>query len=109
VKDHLPDWAEDHTLIEPLLKEAPFGELRGDGVVVGVTLSIEHIDPICTASLDLTPISFPLLPTTTSHLHALHESLGDLRGHNPSFGPYCAYSEDMPRKIEWTAFLGLFF
>jgi len=37
-------------------------------------------------------------------LHAFHESLGDIRGYNPSFDPYCAYLEDMPRKIMWSPF-----
>jgi len=45
-----------------------------------------------------------MLPTNPSHLHAFHEPLGDIRGYNPSFDPYCAYIEEMPRKVEWTSF-----
>ena len=66
--------------------------------------SIEHIDFICTTSLDLAPISSPSLSTTPSHLHAFHESLGDIRGCTPSFDPYCVYLKDMPRKIVWGTF-----
>jgi len=35
---------------------------------------------------------------------AFHESLSDVRGYNPSFDPYCAYLEDVPRKIIWCIF-----
>ena len=38
-------------------------------------------------------------------MYAYHESLGDIRGYNPSFDPYCAYLEDMPRKIIWSTFI----
>ena len=95
-------------MVKPYLEEAPFEELCDDSLVVGVAPSVEHINPICTEPLDFTPISSPLLPTTPSHLHALHESLGDIRGYNPSLDPYSAYLEDMPRKIEWTTFFVLF-
>jgi len=91
VKDDLLDCSEEPTLIEPLLKETPFNELYGDGVVVAAIPSIEHIDPIRTESLDLAPISSFFLPTTPSHLHAFYESVGDIRGYIPSFDPYSAY------------------
>ena len=73
---------------------------------VGVTPSIEHIDPIYTKSFDLVPISSSLLPTTPSYLQAFDESLGNIRGYNPAFDLYCAraYLEEIPRKIEWTTF-----
>ena len=60
---------------------------------------IELIDTICNEPLELTPTSFPLLPATPSYMHAFHESLGDIRGYNPSFDPYCAHLEDVPQKI----------
>ena len=63
--------------IDSFLEGAPFEESCGDGVMVGVVPNIEHIDPICTGSLNLATISSSLLPTTPSHLHAFHESLGD--------------------------------
>jgi len=65
---------------------------------------IDHTDPICSKLLDLTPTSSPLLPTIPSHLHAYHKSLSDIRGYNPSFDPYCADLEDVPRKIMWNTF-----
>ena len=52
----------------------------------------------------MTPTSSLLLVTTPSHLHAYPESLGDIRGYNPSFDPYCAYLEDLLRKIMWSTF-----
>jgi len=96
-------------LVGPYLEEAPFEELCDDSLVVSAAPTIEHIDPIYTEPLDLSPISSPLLPTTCSHLHAFHESLGDIRGYNPSLDPYCAYLEDMPTKIEWTNFFDYYF
>jgi len=96
-------------LVGPYLEEAPFEELCDDSLVVGAAPSIEHIDPICAAPLDLTPISSPILPTMPSHLRAFHESLSDIRGYNPSLDPYYAYLEDMPRKIEWTTFFDYYF
>jgi len=83
--------------------------LIGDGTVIGVAPNIEHMDPIWTKSLDLTLISSPLLPTIPSHLHAFHESPSDAGGHNPSFDPYCAYLEDMPRKTKSTTFFDHYF
>jgi len=91
-------------LVEPYLEEASFEELCDDSLVVGAAPSIDHINPICSEPLDLTPISSPLLSTTPSHLHAFHESLGDIRGYNPSLDPYCTYLEDVPRKIMWNTF-----
>ena len=73
-------------------------------MVVGVAFNIEHIDPICTESIDLAPISSSLLSINPSHLHALQESLGDIRGYTSSFDPHCAYLEDVPRKIMWSTF-----
>jgi len=86
-------------LVEPHLEEALFAEFCGDVVMGSDTPSIEHTNPICNEPLDLTPISSPLFPTAPSHLHAYHESLGAIRGYNPSFDPCCAYLEDVPRKI----------
>jgi len=37
-------------------------------------------------------------------VHAFHESLGDIRGYNPFFDPYCAYLEAVLRKIRWSTF-----
>jgi len=65
--------------------------LCDDSLVVGDAPNIEYIDPICIEPLDLILISSPLFPTSPSHLHAFHESLGDISGYNPSFDPYCAY------------------
>jgi len=74
-------------------------------VVMGTdTLSVEHTDPVCNKPLDLTPISSPLFSTAPSHLHPFHESLGHLRSYNPSFDRYCAYLEDVSRKIMWSTF-----
>ena len=83
-------WSEAPVLVVPHLEEALFTELYGD-VVMGIdTSSIKHTHLICNEPLHLTITSSPLLPTTPSHLHAFHESLGDIRGYNPSFDPYCA-------------------
>jgi len=68
------------------------------------TPSIGLIDPICSKLLDSTPTSSLLLPTTASYLHAFHESLGAIRGYSPSCNPYCAYLEDVPRKIMCSPF-----
>ena len=59
---------------------------------------------ICTEPLDLTLISSPLLSTMPFHLHAFHESLSDISGFYPSFDPYWAYLEDLPRKVMWNNF-----
>ena len=104
VEDDLLDWLGDIALLEP-----SYQDLYSDDVRVSAAPSIEHIDPICTKPLDLTPISSPFLSTTPSPLHAFHESLGDIRGYNPSLDPYCAYLEDMPRKIEWPNFIDYYF
>jgi len=91
-------------LVEPHLEEAPFTEFCGDVVMGTDTPSIEHIKPICNKPLNLTLVSSPLLPTTPSYLHAYPDSLGDIRGDNPSFDPYCSYLEDWPQKIMWATF-----
>jgi len=70
----------------------------------GITLSIGVINPICNESLNLTPISSPLPPTTPSYMHAFHDFLGDIRGYSASFDPYCAYLKGLPRKIMWSTF-----
>ena len=91
------------TLIEPCLQEAPFKELCGD--IDGQCHScIEHTDSISFELLDSTPISSLLLPTIPSHFHAFHESLGDIRGSHPTFDPYNACLEDMPKTIVWSPF-----
>jgi len=86
-------------LVKSHLEEAPLEELCGDLVMGTDTPSIGPIDPIGNEPLDLTPTSAPLPPTIPSHLHAFHESLSDIKGYNPSLDPYCAYLEDVPRKI----------
>jgi len=75
-------------------------------VIVRDTRIIGHTDSICSELLDSTPISSPLPPTTASYVHAFHEFLGDIIGCFSSFGPYCAYLEDVPRKIMWSPFFG---
>ena len=72
IEDILLSWSRGLTLVELYLEEAPFEELCDDSLVVGAAPSIDHIDPICIEPLDFTPISFPLLPATPSHLHAFH-------------------------------------
>jgi len=89
------DWSRDIKVLE-----LSFEELYSDDVRVGAAPSIEHIEPICTKSFDLTPYFIHFIPTTPSHLHAFHESLDDTRGYNPYSNPYCAHQEDKPRKIE---------
>ena len=91
-------------MLKSSFEETPIEESCGDSVVVGVNPTVEHVNPICTESLTLIPISSPLLPTTPSDLHALYESLGDLRGYNLSFDPYCAYLKDMLGKIMLSIF-----
>ena len=99
IEDVLLYWSKELTLVEPYLKEF------GGYVVMGSAVpSSGHTDPICTEPLNLTPISSSLLPTTPSNLHAVHESLGEIRGSYPSFGPCCSYLEDRPRKIMWSIF-----
>jgi len=65
VEGNLLDWSEEFTLVKPCLEE-----LCGDDTIISASPSIRHIDFICTASLDLTPMSFPLLPTIPSHFQA---------------------------------------
>jgi len=92
------------TLVVPHLKEAPFVDFDGDLVLNSDTPSIVHNDPICSELFDSEPIPSPLPPTTPSYMHTFHESLGDIRGYSPSIDPYCAYLEDVPRKIMWSTF-----
>jgi len=104
LEDDFPPWSKEPISVESHLEEALFKELCDDSLVVGAAHSIDHIDQICTEPLDSTLISFPLLPSTPAHLHAFHESLDDISGFHPSFDPYCAYLEDVPRKIMWSTF-----
>ena len=62
-------------MVEPHLEE-----LYGDLVMGTDTPGIGPTDPICSEPVNMTPVSSPLLRTTPSHLHAYHESLGDIRG-----------------------------
>ena len=95
LEDDFPTWSKEPILVEPQLEEAPFEDLCDDSLVVGAIPSIDYTDPICTEPLDSTRISSPLLPSTPSHLHAFHESLGDINGFHPSFDPCCVYLEDV--------------
>ena len=104
LEDDSLSWSKELTLVEAHFKEAPFAEFCGDVLMGTDTPSIERTDPVCNEPLNLTHISSPLLPTAPSHLHAYHESLGDIRGYNPSFDPCCTYLEDVPRKIMWSTF-----
>ena len=54
VKDGSLDWSGHIALLEP-----SFEESYSDGVVVSATTSTTYMDPICTDSFDLTPISSP--------------------------------------------------
>jgi len=62
IEDAVIAWSKEPSSIEPHLEEALFEELFGEGVVVGATPSIRHIDSMCTKLFDLTPIH-----TFTSH------------------------------------------
>ena len=79
--------------------EPSFEEYYNDDVRVSVTPSIDLIDAIYTESPTLVPISSSYLTATTPPLPAFPESVGDIRGSNPSLDPSCAYLEDVPRKI----------
>ena len=105
LEDDSLNQSKELTLVEPHLEEAPFVEFCDDIVMGSDTPSIEHTDPICSELFNLTLTSSPLLATALSHVHAFHESLGDIRGYNPSFDPYCAYLGDVPRKIMQSSFL----
>ena len=89
---------------EPALVEPHLEELCGDLVMGTDTPSPGPTAPISNEPLDLYPMSSPLPSTTPSHLHAFHESLGDIRGYHPSLNPYCAYLVDVLRKITWRTF-----
>jgi len=101
LEDDSLSWSKKLTLH---LEETPFAEFFGDIVIGSNTPNIKHTDPICSKLFDPTPISSPFSPTIPSHVHAYHESLGDIIGYNPSFDPYCAYLEDVQRKIMWCTF-----
>ena len=91
-------------MVEPYLTEAPFEEFCSDIVMGSDASSIGHTNLICTEPIDSMPISSLLLSTTSSHLHAFHEFLGDIRGSYPSFDPYCANLEDMLGKTMLSPF-----
>jgi len=93
-------------IVESYLEEAPFEEFHNDVEMGRATPSMGLIDSICIELLDSMPISSPFLPNLPSPLHAFHESLGDIRGPHPLFDPYCAYLEDVPRKMTWSTFFG---
>jgi len=96
--------SKELTLVRLHLEEAPFEELCGELVMGTDTPSIGPTDPIGNKPLDLTPSSSPLPLTIRSHLQTFHESLGDIKGYNPSLNPYCANLEDVPRTITWSTF-----
>jgi len=58
VEDASLAWSGNITLLEP-----SFHEYYSDDVRVGAAPSIEHIGPICTELLYLTPISSPSFPS----------------------------------------------
>jgi len=89
--------------------EAPLEEFCGNVMMGSASPSIVHIDPICSKSFYSTPISFALVATTPSYVHAFHEFLGDISGSLPSFNSYYAYLVDGPRKIMWNIFFDLVF
>ena len=91
-------------MVEPHLEKTPFVEFNGDLVIGTDTLSTGSTDPIGNESLDLTPASSLLPPTTPSYAHAFHEPLGDIRGYDPSFDSYYASLEGVPRTITWSNF-----
>ena len=83
-------------------EEAPFEELCDDSLVVSASPSNEYINP-CTKPLGLALFHPPYFPPAPQ-LHSFSEFLGDIRGYNPSFNPYCAYLEDVPGNITWSTF-----
>ena len=104
IKNDSLDWSKELTLVKPYREEAPFEELCYDVVMGCVILIIRHIDFICIEPLDITPVLVPSLLTTSSHVHAFHKSLGDIKGFYPSFCPSCAYLEEVSREIIWSTF-----
>jgi len=96
--------SKELTFVEPHLEDAPLEELCGDLMMETYTPSIGPTNPIGKEPLDLTPTPSTLPPTSPSHLHAFHESLGDIKGYNPSLDSHCAYLEDVPRKSTWSTF-----
>jgi len=73
--------------------------------MVSVSPSIGHNNFIYTEPFNLMPTSSPLFSTTPSYLHAFYESICEIRGYHPSFDPYYAYLEDMPKKVICSTFL----
>ena len=98
------DESKELSVVAYYLEEVPFEEFCGDIVMGSDTPNIAHIEPMCTEPPELISISSPLLPTTPSHVQAFHKSSDDIRGYYPSFDPYYAYLEDVPRKIMWSTF-----
>ena len=97
IEDNLLDQSKELYLTELYLDKTPLRSFffLGDVLMGSVVPSIKLIDSICTELVDLTPISSPLV-SVTSHLHAFHESLGNIRGFPPPFDSCYAYLEDMP-------------
>jgi len=91
-------WSKALVLVAPHLEEAPFADVYGDVVMGGTTPSIGLIEPICNEPLDLTPLH-PLYFPPPPLICMLIMTLGDIKGYNPSFDPYCAYLKDVPRNI----------
>ena len=65
-EDDFPSWSKELTLVESYLEKAHFKGLCGDSVIVDATPNFEHIDLTCIESLNLKPISPPLVPTPLS-------------------------------------------
>jgi len=104
IEDDSLSWSKELTLVDSHFKEAHFVEFCGDIVMGSDNPSIKHTDPIYSKLFDSTPISSPFSSIAPSYAHAFHESLCDIRGYNPSFDLYCAYLEDVPRKIMRSTF-----
>ena len=79
------------------LEKTPLEESHD--VVVGAFPSPKSKEPILVEVLNFALIPSPSLSTNPPHVHVLDTSLGNFRGYVPSIDPYCAYLEDMPRKI----------
>jgi len=92
------------TLVESYLEEAPFEDFCGYIVMGSAATSIGHTNPICTEPLNLKTISSPFTSHHPILCSCIHESLGDITRPHASFGPYCAYPEDVSRKIIWNPF-----
>ena len=99
IEDISLSWLGELTLVNPYLDEAPLEEFSDDVEMGSATSSMGLINSIYTEPLDSTPISSPFFPITPSYVYGFRESQGDIRGSHPLFDPYCAYLEDVPRKI----------